>query len=55
MTYGSGFGTKDKAQACLLSIRMKHTNFEALLRNATVTGHGGPLTPEESGRPVRVQ
>ena len=53
--YRSGYGTKDKRQARILALRMTHANFEALLRQATVTGHSGPLTPEESERPVRVQ
>ncbi len=55
MMYRSGYGTKDKGQARVLAIRMKHGHFKALLREATVTGHSGVLTPEESRRPVRVQ
>lgn len=53
--YRAGYGTKDKRQACILAIRMKHANFEVLLRQATVTGHSGRLTPEEAKKPVRVQ
>ena len=55
MMYRSGYGTKDAHQARILAIRMTHANFEALLREATVTGHSGPLTEEERGRAVRVQ
>ena len=55
MMYRSGYGTKDKGQARILAIRMKRGNFEALLKEAAVTGHGGGLTSEESSRKVRVQ
>lgn len=55
MMYRSGYGMKDKGQARILAIRMKHENFAALLREGAVTGHGGGLTSEESSRKVRVQ
>ena len=54
--YRSAYATKDVRQSRILALKMTHANFQQLLSQASVThGHGGALTSEEKGKPVRVQ
>ena len=52
--YRAGYSYKDKGQARILALRIKHENFQKLLSQATVT-HGQQLTASERENPVRVQ
>ncbi|KAG6815048.1 hypothetical protein H0H93_011152 [Arthromyces matolae] len=54
MMYRSGYSYKDKGQAHILALKMKHEHFHHLLSLASVTTHG-ILSEEEKARSVRVQ
>jgi hypothetical protein len=54
MMYRSGYSFKDSRQSHILALKMRHADFERLLREAVVC-HGQTLSAEERGRNVRVQ
>jgi hypothetical protein len=54
MMYRSGYSFKDSRQSKILALKMRHEDFERLLREAVVC-HGQTLSAEERGRDVRVQ
>ncbi|KAI4232530.1 MAG: hypothetical protein LQ349_004954 [Xanthoria aureola] len=56
MMYRSGYSFKDPGQERILAIKMTHANFRQLLLQASVTGHGEPMTAADKAKPaVRVQ
>ncbi|KAI1326797.1 hypothetical protein F5Y16DRAFT_374053 [Xylariaceae sp. FL0255] len=54
MMYRSGYSYKDKGQSRILALRIKHKDFQVILRQAIVTNHGA-LTEDEKTKLVRVQ
>lgn len=54
MLYRSGYAAKDSNQVRILALKMRHSDFEELLRHACVHD-GRAMTVEERKRPVRVQ
>ncbi|KAI0166492.1 hypothetical protein GGR57DRAFT_496755 [Xylariaceae sp. FL1272] len=55
MMYRSGYSYKDKNQARLLALRLKHDDFHNILRQAIVTNNHGKLKEDEKLKLVRVQ
>lgn len=53
--YRSGYSFKDPGQERILAIKMTHARFRQLLLQASVTGHGEPMTAADKAKPVRVQ